>query len=335
MLSYRHAFHAGNHADILKHSVLVNIFESLNQKEKPYTVFDTHAGSGIYNLEDERALKTNEANDGILSLLRKMDNIDFPESLSNYYKITDLYKRHKEYPGSVEFEKIFTNPAGAHLVFELNNSEIDILRENARKEPRILLHGDSPRVKKESNLEQGDSPHVKNEANLKQWDSPHAIKTQVFLKDGLSGVISMSPPKIKRGIVLIDPSYEEKNDYKLAEEAVSRINKKWNVGIIALWYPLLAHRSIEIEAMKNSIIANVKAQNANTDIMDARLLVNKPDSHTETSLKENAGPPRLYGSGMLVINFPWKLDEKTKDNLSYITNTIYKNGCPSYEVNVY
>ena len=87
--------------------------------------------------------------------------------------------------------------------------------------------------------------------------------------------------------------------------------------------------------MKKNIIANVKAQNQNTQILDATLLVNKENSHTETSLKDNSGPPRLYGSGMLVINSPWKLNEKTKDNLSYIANCIYKNGCPSYNLTMY
>lgn len=332
MLSYRHAFHAGNHADILKHSVLVNIFESLNQKDKPYSVFDTHAGSGIYSLDDERALKTNEANEGIIELLKKMDNIDFPESLSNYYKITDLYKRHKEYPGSVEFEKIFTNPEGTHTVFELNTSEIKPLTENLKRAPRILLNHPTPT---NSTTSTNNNTYTQTNSNNTNSNLCKSVKSVSNFSDGLKGILSLTPPKIKRGLVLIDPSYEEKNDYKLAEETVVKLHKKWNVGIIALWYPLLAHRAIEIEAMKNSIIANAKAQNENTNIMDARLLVNKPDSHTETSLEENAGPPRLYGSGMLIINFPWKLDEKTKDNLSYITNAIYKNGCPSYEVNMY
>ena len=109
MLSYRHAFHAGNHADILKHTVLINILESLNLKDKPYTVFDSHAGSGIYSLQDERSKKTGEAALGIIPLLREMNSIDFPQSLSNYFKICELYQKHDLYPGSVEFEKIFTD----------------------------------------------------------------------------------------------------------------------------------------------------------------------------------------------------------------------------------
>ncbi|MCR5614404.1 23S rRNA (adenine(2030)-N(6))-methyltransferase RlmJ [Treponema sp.] len=312
MLSYRHAFHAGNHADILKHTVLVNILESLCKKEKPFTVFDTHAASGLYSLDDERSLKTNEANDGIITLLRAMDEIDFPETLSNYYKIVSLYKAHSSYPGSVEFEKIFLDEQCAHIVSELNNSEIDLLKENAKTAPRVFINKTKTQV-----------------------------KTQIHHRDGLEAILALTPPQIKRGLCLIDPSYEEKDDYKQIEQTVVKLSKKWNVGIIAVWYPLLSHRAIEIEQMKNSIIASVKAQDSNTQILDARLLVNKSDSHTETSLKElkenpdSKNPPRLYGSGMLIVRSPWQLDTITKDNLSYISQRIYKNGCPSYEVNVY
>lgn len=306
MLSYRHAFHAGNHADILKHSVLINILETLNQKEKPYTVFDTHAGSGIYLLNDERNLKTQEAQNGIIPLLKKMNDMDFPDSLLNYFKISELYKKHNFYPGSVEIEKIFLDSECCHIVSELNNSEIDILKENTKTEPLAFL-----------------------------CKSKTQVKTQVHHRDGTESILALTPPKIKRGLCLIDPSYEEKDEYKHIGQTVVKIHKKWNVGIIAIWYPLIFHRLIEIEQMKKNIIANVKSQNQNTQIMDARLLVNKADSHIETSLNENSGPPRLYGSGMLVINSPWKLDKKTKDNLSYIANSIYKNGCPSFELNIY
>lgn len=306
MLSYRHAFHAGNHADILKHSVLINILESLNTKDKPYTIFETHSGSGVYNLEDERSLKTNEAKQGILSLLPQMDELDFPESLSNYYKITSLYKRHKCYPGSIELERIFTKPDCTHIISELNNSEIEALKQNVSNEPLVIVNTEKK-----------------------------CVRTQVHHRDGFETVLSLTPPAIKRGLCLIDPSYEEKDEYKDTGNAVIKIHRKWNVGIIALWYPLLAHRAIEIEQMKNNIIANVKAFNSNTNILDARLCINTADSHIETELKDNSGSPRLYGSGMLIINFPWKLDEKTKANLDYITKHIYKNEKTSFSIMTY
>lgn len=306
MLSYRHAFHAGNHADILKHSILINILESLNAKNKPYTIFDSHAGSGVYDLQDERCLKTSEAKLGILSLLPKMDKIDFPESLSNYYKICSLYKAYGMYPGSVELERIFTKTDCSHIVCELNNGEIDVLKSNASKEPLVLVNQEKV-----------------------------AVKTQVRHSDGFETVLAMCPPLIKRGLCLIDPSYEEKDDYKITGNMVIKIHKKWNVGIIALWYPLLAHRAIEIEQMKNNIVANVKSQNELTQIMDARFLVNKMDSHIETELKNNSGVPRLYGSGMLVINYPWKLDEKSSENLLYFCKNIYQGSPTSFNIDTY
>ena len=306
MLSYRHAFHAGNHADILKHTVLINILESLNLKDKPYTVFDSHAGSGIYSLQDERSKKTGEAALGIIPLLKEMNSIDFPQSLSNYFKICELYQKHDLYPGSVEFEKIFTDKSCAHTVMELNNSEIDLLKENASRETLVSLSRDRSQV-----------------------------KTQVRHADGLKDILALSPPNIKRGLCLIDPSYEEADEYEKTGNAVINLNKKWNVAVIALWYPLLAHRIIDIESMKKNIIASVKSRNDKTEIMDAQFLVNKADSHTETSLKENSGPPRLYGSGMLVINMPWKLDEKTSENLKYIASKIYKEESTSWDVKVF
>lgn len=303
MLSYRHAFHAGNHADILKHSVLVNIFESLIQKEKPFSVLDTHAGSGLYFFDDERSQKTKEADKGIIELLKKMDNLDFPDSLLAYYKITSLYKKHGMYPGSVEFEKIYCDEKCLHFVSELNNSEIDILRKNAKEEPLVLCSKEKSQV-----------------------------KTQVILRDGFEAACALTPPEIKRGLMLIDPSYEDKIEYKKVSDTVIKVHKKWPAAIIAVWYPLLAHRTAEIELLKTNIRAFVKTQNPNTEILNAEFLVNKEDSHIETSLKENDGPPRLYGSGMLVVNAPWKLDQKTGENLKYISKAIYADGSTDYRI---
>ena len=306
MLSYRHAFHAGNHADILKHSVLLNILEYLNQKEKPYTIFDTHAGSGKYFLSDERALKTREAESGITSFLNESENKTLPESLLNYQKITKLYAQSNLYPGSVEFERIFANDSCAHFVSELNNSEIDVLKKNTRDFPLIMLnHNQKP------------------------------VKTQVSHRDGLEMILALAPPAIKRGLCVIDPSYEEKNEYNQITVTVIKLHKKWNAGIIFVWYPLIMHRLDEINQMKQTILLEIKKQNQNTSLISAELLVNRQDSHVETDLNNISGPPRLYGSGVFIINPPWKLEEKTKDNLSYIASCIYKESCPSFEVKIY
>lgn len=306
MLSYRHAFHAGNHADILKHSLLVNILESLNKKEKPYTVFDTHAGSGIYSLTGDCALKTQEAEHGIISLLKSQGHENAPESLLEYIAVAKAYSARGLYPGSVEFEKIFMDSSCRHIVSELNNSEIDVLKKNAKAEPLLLLNKNQTRV-----------------------------KTQVSHRDGLELILALSPPEIKRGLCVIDPSYEEKNEYGAVADTVIQLHKKWSAGIIFLWYPLILHRSDEIEKMKSDILQSVKNQNQNTALLKAEFLVNKKDSHTETDLKNSSGFPRLYGSGIFVINAPWQLDEKAKDSLLYIASRIYQESRPSFDVTLY
>ena len=136
---------------------------------------------------------------------------------------------------------------------------------------------------------------------------------QVHNRNGFEMLKALTPPKTKRGAVLIDPSYEETSDYKNVSQTICAVNKKWANGIIMLWYPLLAHRESEINLMLEEILQGARSVNQNVEICDLRLEVASKDSHQEMSLSEyeksEKNPPRLYGSGMLVINAPWKLEE--------------------------
>ena len=133
---------------------------------------------------------------------------------------------------------------------------------------------------------------------------------------------ALTPPKTKRGAVLIDPSYEESSDYENARKTISQVLKKWSSGIIMLWYPLLNYRSSEIESMVQGIILDAKNVNPNIETVDIRLEVFDKDSHKETSLDEldKKNPPRLYGSGMLVLNAPWKLKENAQEAVDFLTS---------------
>ena len=140
---------------------------------------------------------------------------------------------------------------------------------------------------------------------------------------------ALTPPATKRGAALIDPSYEEADDYTAAAKTICQVHKKWTNGIIMLWYPLLAHRQKEIESMLKTIRDNVKEINANTALDTFELLVNSPDAHKETSLQDylkdedKKNPPRLYGSGMLVINTPWNLIQEAEETISFLTSIFY------------
>lgn len=291
MLSYQHIFHAGNHADLLKHSVLIQVLDSLNKKEKPYTFYDTHSGSGLYDLEDNRSLKTGEAEKGIGLVSKLSADASLPSALKRYLEFVNNYLKQGRYPGSPEIERSLMRKSDILILSELHPQEIENLREN---------------MKKAANAEDGPS-------------------VQIHKRDGWEMLSALTPPATKRGAVLIDPSYEEACDYQKAADTILAVHKKWSNGIILLWYPLLSHREGEINSMLDRITEGARAINQNIEIEDLRLEVYDKALHKEVSLEEfraseGKNPPRLYGSGMLVINAPWKLKEETEKSISFIKN---------------
>lgn len=295
MLSYQHAFHAGNHADLLKHYVLSFVLNSLNKKDKPYTFFDTHSGSGLYDLYDNRNLKTKEAEKGIITLLSK-NNI--PPELNDYLNVIKNFSNKNYYPGSPLIENFLMRKDDIQILSELHPQEIQ-------------------------NLEKS----IKNYKSDLQIQNLAEHEIQVHNRNGFEMIKALTPPKTKRGGVLIDPSYEEKKDYDDCTKAICAINKKWSNGIILLWYPLLLHRETEINNMISAIINSANVVNQNTEILNLQLCVNNKNSHLETSLENlnSNNPPRLYGSGMLVINAPWKLKEESEIVISYLEKILKQN----------
>lgn len=264
------------------------VLNSLNKKEKPYTFFDTHSGSGLYDLLDNRSLKTNEAEDGILAILKNSSDENF------YFDFIKKYIANKQYPGSP--------------VIEL---------KNLRKSDILIL----------SELHPQEFVNLKN--NINSLKDENTCSVQIHNRNGWEMLNALTPPKTKRGAVLIDPSYEQVKDYEDAAKTIININKKWNNGIILLWYPLLNHRSEIIENMLNQITDGCKKNNQNIEISNLQLLVDEKNSHKEVSLEEylkNAedkkNPPRLYGSGMLVINSPWMLTESAESFIKTIETII-------------
>lgn len=308
MLSYQHVYHAGNHADILKHFVLTFVLKSLNKKEKPYTFFDIHSGSGLYDLEDNRSLKTGEASCGIIKLLKAIDGgfyfaEDCEESgdssaFSDYIKIVKSYAEKNFYPGSPVIEKDFMRPQDFLILSELHPQEIENLKKN--------INGS-----------------LSDKADGRNFPS-----VRIHKRNGWEMLKALTPPFTKRGAVLIDPSYEESEDYEIAGKTICEVFKKWSNGIIMLWYPLLAHRETEITSMIENIEKDVRQVNENTEIVNLQLCVFDKGSHVEKSLEQvlsdedKKNPPRLYGSGMLVINAPWKLKEHGEKVIEFLKNAV-------------
>ena len=313
MLSYLHSFHAGNHADILKHITLLYTLEYFNKKPKPYTVFDTHSGRGLYDLSGEAALKTGEAANGIQKLLEKVEEMskfssekpgkEAIEELKPYISFVLENLEKGFYPGSPAFERFFLSDGSALFLTELHKREYASLTENISK--------------------------LENTFNL-----PKNVTVNIQNEDAFPFLKASLPPVIKRGFVLCDPSYEEKSDYVNTSDALQYLHKKWSGASILLWYPLLSNREEEIENMKQAILSTVKNRDSHTEVLDAMLLVDTKDSHQETSLEEAIGnpKPRLYGSGMFVVNPCWGLDLHLKKILPFLSELLGRDNNGSYSV---
>ncbi len=292
MLSYRHAFHAGNHADILKHLTLTLILDSLTKKEKPFTVFDTHAGAGLYDLNDSRLNQTEEAKKGILKLLDIIQETEkIPEPLLKYIEICKLYKNEGLYPGSPEIERCLMRNCDKLFISELHNTEVQVLEENIKSKPLYKKEQGYP---------------------------------SVFLRheDGFSLLSSQLPPLIKRGLIITDPSYEITMDYTNVSKKLRNALEKWNTPVIAVWYPLLEHRQEEISLMKSELIVTAERffEKKDNPFIFAELCINSIPNADEDL-------PRLYGSGMMIINPPYQLDEQLKEALPFVAQALAeKNG---------
>ncbi len=270
MFSYRHAFHAGNHADVLKHAILVNILDHLKQKEAPYWVIDTHAGAGIYDLTGEWAQKKAEFAEGVARL---QESQSAPALVTRYCEaiaaFNDASGTLTRYPGSPWLTLQAMRDQDRLRLFELHPNEVEVLTANLSRHPR------------------GRSRQV-----------------SVIQADGFEGIKALLPPPSRRGLVLIDPSYENKNDYRRCLTTVQEGLKRFATGSYAIWYPLVQRR--EVQTMVRSL------EKLDVVWVHAALQVSRPAS-------DGFG---LHGSGMFVINPPWTLHDALANALPWLARAL-------------
>lgn len=288
MLSYQHEYHAGNHADILKHACLLAILRSLCKKDKPFTVIDSHAGAGRFRLDDERLLKTGEAQDGIEALLAR-DRDAMPPLLQDYAALEAAYQSRGLYAGSPEIERLCLREGDALHLVEKHPAALESLKANMRL-PLVTPQGEA---------------RCPVRADIRAEDSYTALK-------------ALCPPPVKRGLVLIDPSYEDASDYAQVRDAIENIITKWNTAVIALWFPLLVRRKNETAQLLSSLEDFAKMQAVPRETM--RCTVSLRDAE---SMEEEAGS-HLYGSGMFIVNPPWKLKEEMEEAVKYLEEKMHK-----------
>jgi 23S rRNA (adenine2030-N6)-methyltransferase len=217
MLSYRHAFHAGNHADVLKHMVIIQLMRYLGQKETAYMVIDTHAGAGVYALDGDYASKNAEYETGIAKL---WDRKDLPAAVKEYVDVVKSLNpsgKMRYYPGSPYCAEKIMREQDRLRLFELHPSEVKVLTDNFRK---LEAHAAA----------QGQRPAARGK------------RVMVHRGDGFDALKALLPPPSRRALVLIDPPYEDKRDYSHVAQVLTDALTRFPGGTYAVWYPVL-HRN--------------------------------------------------------------------------------------------
>ena len=265
MLGYRHAFHAGNHGDVLKHGILARVLEYLVTKDRPLLYLDSHAGAGRYRL-DSRDLANSEAASGIGQLWRDSR----PPALFRTYlgavRAANPGGRLIRYPGSPVLARMALRDEDRGLLYELHPSDF----------PRLLQE-------------------IAGDARFRAWN-----------QDGLAGLKAHLPPRERRALVLLDPSYELESDYRELPGVLADALRRFPTGHYLIWYPLLGSGQARAERMLKAI---ERLQPPKTLRVELRL----------------GGPslaPGLVGSGMLLVNPPWVLEGELKQALPWLTERL-------------
>ncbi len=251
-MNYRHSYHAGNFADVLKHAVLSLMVRHLLQKDSAFRYLDTHAGIGLYDLGADEASRTGEWRGGVGRLWDKQLDPRLTELLAPWRQAvaaTNPDGGLRYYPGSPELVRSLMRPVDRVILCELHPEDAGALRRRYRRDERVT----------------------------------------VVEIDGYTGLNAYLPPKERRGLVLVDPPFEQGGEFFRLGEGLRRAHKKWPTGIYALWYPI--KDVLETEAFTRGL--------AKADIPDtvaAEILIRRPNDRS-----------KLNGCGLLIVNPPWTL----------------------------
>ena len=253
-MNYRHSFHAGNFADVMKHIMLVLVLCHMRQKDKAFRVIDTHAGIGFYDLAGDEAERTLEWQGGVARLKEPFD-AEVERLIAPYRRVLDSARqRHgpHTYPGS---------PL--------------VIRELLRKQDRAVL----------SELHPTDGALLTERFNM-------VANIKVLHLDGWTALHGLIPPKERRGLVLIDPPYEERDEFDRLVKEIARAAAKWPTGIYMAWYPIKDPAQIDDVA---AALAAVLTRPA----LRLEFMIDRPDDVS-----------RLSGCGLFVVNPPWLLEQE-------------------------
>lgn len=274
-MNYRHGFHAGNFADVLKHVFLTRILLHLAAKPAPYRIIDTHAGGGRYDLGSEEALRTHEWKDGVARIDQSPLNAAAEELLAPYRGglagVRALYGA-SAYPGSPWFCRHVMRPEDRLIAAELHPPTYQKLAEAVGRDKRC----------------------------------------KALAIDGWTALRANVPPKERRGLVLIDPPFELKDEFATLAAQFIAAHRKWPTGIYALWYPVKDRRAVAdlVDAIAEAGIGR---------LLRLEIEVDRPEA---------AGG--LGATGLLIANPPWRLAEEAAILLPALTERLAQGPRPRY-----
>jgi 23S rRNA (adenine2030-N6)-methyltransferase len=271
MLSYQHAYHAGNAADVHKHLALVMLLGHLRRKDKPFSYVDSHAGRGIYDLDGAEARRTGEAATGILRLAAAAGA---PAPVRDYLGLVAGFNkpgRLRYYPGSAALARALLRADDRAILLELHPRELEALKRSIGGDERVSIHS----------------------------------------RGCYEGLPALLPPPIRRGLVLIDPSYEVKNEYEDLAGLLGKATGRWANGIYLLWYPLLA------EARHRRLLGRLEALALPRTLMSEH--------------RFGARVTGLQGSGLVVVNAPWRFDAELGAAMRHVAAALDVDGSGAAE----
>jgi 23S rRNA (adenine2030-N6)-methyltransferase len=273
MLSYRHMYHAGNFADVFKHALLAQLLAALNAKDKPWCYLDTHAGIGRYDLMHEWAQKAREYDAGIARLWGRDD---IPAALAPYMdavKAANPYPNLRFYPGSPFIARQLARAADRIVLTELNKIDFEELRAVFAGDRQVACH----------------------------------------LMDGYQGLKAFLPPKERRGLVLLDSSFDRSREFARIVRALQEAHARWATGIYAIWYPLMSPGAMLGFAREVSATGIRK-------ILRLELRIAADGGET------------IPGCGMLVVNPPYRFDSAAKPLLDWLWKVLAADGAGGVKV---
>ena len=251
-MNYRHAFHAGSFADVFKHAVLCRILHYLRGKPAAFRVIDTHAGAGLYDLAGPEAVRGGEWHDGIETLMAAAPSAPAAELLKPYLEVVGALNergRLTVYPGSPAIVRAWLRPQDRFTACELEPQACAALAGNLRGDPRIKTLG----------------------------------------VDGWTALTAYVPPTERRGLVLVDPPFEEVSDFRRLAQGLAAAHRKWATGIYMLWYPIKDRGEPDALAKRLRRLAIPKTL------------------RVELTVHPLSDPSRLNGCGLILVNPPWTL----------------------------